>query len=144
MISAASLAVAPEVAARWAERLSRGERIRIRVRGRSMLPFIPSGAELVVGPCPAGELARGDVAVVRTGAGVLVHRVDSAGADSITTQGDARVRADGPFPVAAVLGRVERVALGPFGYATSGVVGRMAAAAAERMRRLLALASAAS
>jgi hypothetical protein len=84
--------------------------VRLRLRGWSMKPLVPSGS--LVRFTPVGEIdgpSIGDVVLARIGNDALVaHRVVAVDAERIWTKGDACSIADGPFPRASVIARAVR------------------------------------
>jgi hypothetical protein len=91
--------------------VGRGDCVRFRARGVSMLPFIHEGDLLTVGPWRPGPLKVGDViAFQRLQADrVSVHRVVKTLNDGVVAKGDAAVNVDGVIPFDRVLGRVSKV-----------------------------------
>jgi uncharacterized repeat protein (TIGR01451 family) len=86
--------------------LGDGVRVRFRADGRSMQPNVLDGDTVVVAPISAGKPRRGDIALTRSDAGFVLHRVvgwDSA-TGSIVTRGDAGQQNDAPG--AKLLGKV--------------------------------------
>jgi uncharacterized repeat protein (TIGR01451 family) len=55
--------------------LRRGYRVAFRADGASMQPNLQEGDEITVAPAQAGELDRGDIAMVRNADGICAHRV---------------------------------------------------------------------
>ncbi len=95
--------------------LERGDSLRFRARGHSMLPFIRDGDVLLVRP--GLETRPGDVVLCRAGDGrLLAHRVARVHRQShlcsILLQGDAYPWPDGLVPLDNVLGRVVAVERG--------------------------------
>ena len=90
--------------------LARGESVRVRVRGVSMLPWLRDGDPVCVRP-PAGRcLRRGDVALFRRGPILILHRVvgvrTEAGAVVCDCLGDSESGSPERVPAAAVIGVV--------------------------------------
>ncbi len=95
--------------------LERGDSLRFRACGNSMLPFIRDGDVLLVSP--GLETRPGDVVLCRAGDGrLLAHRVArvhrQSHSHSIVLHGDACPWPDGLFPLDNVLGRVVAVERG--------------------------------
>ncbi len=93
------------------EILGRGDRLRFRVHGCSMTPFIRDGDLVEVEPVSAEDVALGDVLFLRDERGTLmVHRaigrLHSAEGVRILPKGDALARPDSPVDAGQVLGRV--------------------------------------
>jgi hypothetical protein len=80
--------------------------LRLRVRGRSMLPTLRPGDEVVVHPATAEVLAPGDWIVVRDAQGVYLHRYLGRRNGRVLTKGDGHRALDPSWPPDAVLGRV--------------------------------------
>jgi len=80
--------------------------LRLRVSGRSMLPTLRPGDEVVVHPVTAEALAPGDWVVVRNAQGAFLHRYLGQRRGRILTKGDGHMGFDPPWPSDAVLGRV--------------------------------------
>ena len=80
--------------------------LRLRVRGRSMLPTLRPGDEVVVHPVTAEALVPGDWVVVRSAQGAFLHRYLRTRRGRILTKGDGHRSFDPPWPSDAVVGRV--------------------------------------
>lgn len=76
--------------------------VRIRVRGRSMLPSLSDGEEVEV--VLGAPVAAGDVVLFMDGEVAILHRVLCVRAGRVTTQGDGAPRPDAPFDAARILG----------------------------------------
>jgi signal peptidase I len=73
-----------------AQSLRRGNTLRLRARGSSMLPFFVDGDVLVVRPVPVAEVRIGDVICYEPPAGGLcLHRVIARRERGFVTRGDA-------------------------------------------------------
>ena len=88
-----------------AEHLRSGARLKARARGYSMWPFYRDGVLVEIESCRAADLEIGDVALVETSKGLLLHRVVGHLGQGLLTKGDARRRVDGVIPPKRVLGR---------------------------------------
>jgi hypothetical protein len=78
-----------------AQVLRRGERLRIKARGGSMLPFLRDGDVALVTPVAADGIDLGDVICYETLPGKLfVHRVIRRQRDRLVAKGDALVFTD--------------------------------------------------
>jgi signal peptidase I len=89
-----------------AESLQRGNALRVRARGDSMLPFLRDGDILHVRPVPAAAVRVGDVICYAPSPGKLhLHRVVVRDARGFVTRGDALPYVE-DVPTAALLGRV--------------------------------------
>lgn len=80
--------------------------LRLRVRGRSMLPTLRPGDEVVVHPVTAEALEPGDWVVVRNAQGAFLHRYLGRRDGGVVTKGDSHRALDPLWPSDAVLGRV--------------------------------------
>ncbi len=80
--------------------------LRLRVRGRSMLPTLRPGDEVVVHPVTAEALVPGDWVVVRGVQGAFLHRYLGQRRGRVLTKGDGHMGFDPPWPPDAVVGRV--------------------------------------
>lgn len=73
-----------------ADLLRRGEPLRIKARGGSMLPFLRDGDVAVVNPVALTEIRVGDVVCYETSPGrIFLHRVVERAEDRIQAKGDA-------------------------------------------------------
>lgn len=82
-----------------------GEALRVRAPGGSMLPTIPRGALVRIGPVPSGGVTAGDVVLTLTADGEpVLHRAIAVRPDSILTRGDASINTDPPVPFNRVIG----------------------------------------
>ena len=77
--------------------------MRIRVRGRSMLPTLADGDHVDVSLAPATPRP-GDVVLFLENGLPILHRVLSTKRGRLLTQGDASPRPDPPVPLTRVLG----------------------------------------
>ena len=80
--------------------------MRLRVRGRSMLPTLRPGDEVIVQPATAEALAPGDWVVVRGAQGAFLHRYLGWRNGRVVTKGDGHRALDPSWSPEAVLGRV--------------------------------------
>ncbi|MGC9396097.1 MAG: hypothetical protein ACP5J4_14740 [Anaerolineae bacterium] len=80
--------------------------VRLRVSGRSMLPTLHPGDEVIVHPATAEALTPGDWVVVRGAQGAFLHRYLGRRDGHILTKGDGHRALDPSWPPEAVLGRV--------------------------------------
>jgi hypothetical protein len=87
-----------------------GRDVRLRLRGWSMKPLVPSGSLVRFSPIRAVEAPSiGDVVLARLGNDALVaHRVVAIDAERIWTKGDACLTGDGPLPRKSVIARAVR------------------------------------
>jgi hypothetical protein len=88
------------------ELLRRGEALRIRARGASMLPFVRDRDVLDVDPAVRGRLRPGDLVCYESEPGVLqIHRLVAHGPAGVFVRGDALSHGEWVSP-ADVLGGV--------------------------------------
>lgn len=78
----------------------------LRVRGRSMVPTLRPGDEVLIESASAGALIAGDWVVVRSVEGSFLHRYLGLRDGHVLTKGDAHPGFDPPWQPEAVLGRV--------------------------------------
>ena len=82
----------------------------VRARGTSMLPAIPRGAAVRVGPPAARGIARGDVVLASFDDGLpVLHRVRAVREGRVWLKGDNRIFGDPPIPLDRVIGVVDAV-----------------------------------
>lgn len=97
-----------------AELLERGERLRLRVKGSSMLPSLYPGDLLTFRRCSPSEIVVGDIVLFESeGPCFVAHRVAERmaveGDSRLRTRGDAMCACDAPLGENEVLGRLSRV-----------------------------------
>ena len=110
--------------------MRRGNTLRVRARGDSMLPFLRHGDVLHVRPLPAAAVCVGDVICYAPSPGRLhLHRVVARDERGFVTRGDALPYVE-DVPVAALLGRV-------IARERAGRVRRLDTAAAARRARII-------
>jgi len=89
--------------------LQRGNTLRLRARGGSMLPFLRDGDVLEIRPVASVEVRVGDVICYEPSPGALcLHRVVARDGRGFVTRGDALTQVE-VVPAASVLGRVSAV-----------------------------------
>ena len=128
-----------------AESLRRGNTLRLRARGGSMLPFLVDGDIVVVRPAAAAEVRIGDVICYEPPSGGLcLHRVIGRRERGFVTRGDALAYAE-IVPDVALLGlattRERRGRRAALDTPRARRRGRVIATAAPVLARLLPLAS---
>ena len=89
--------------------LSAGRPLQLRVVGDSMYPALQADDAIWVAPAGMADLQRGDLVVLRQGAGLVTHRVVHRGAEGWRTKGDNRLGLDPPFDEQEILGVVVAV-----------------------------------
>jgi len=95
--------------------LCRGNLVRLRVTGRSMLPWLEDGAVVTLRKVPAEAVEPGNIVLFHTAEGrPLLHRVissrrDTDGAIQFLVKGDARALPDGFLPGSSIVGKVVTV-----------------------------------
>jgi signal peptidase len=140
------VSVTPPGAALVVESLRRGNPLRLRARGGSMLPFLLDGDVVVVRPAAVAEIRIGDVICYEPpSGGVCLHRVIGREERGFVTRGDALTYAE-IVPDTALLGLVaarerggRRIALDTPGARRGG---RVVVAVAPVLARVLPLARA--
>jgi hypothetical protein len=94
------------------ELLAAGNSVRFQARGDSMHPTIRDGEHLIVVPCDAGGVCRGDIVLTRLRRGLTAHRVVRvmrSGSVEITTRGDNAITCDEAAGPGQLMGRVAAV-----------------------------------
>ena len=82
-----------------------GAALYVRAPGGSMLPTIPRGALVRIGPVAGGGVQAGDVVLALTADGEpVLHRAIAVRPDSLLTRGDASINVDPPVPLGRVIG----------------------------------------
>jgi putative nucleotidyltransferase-like protein len=82
-----------------------GAALHVRAPGGSMLPTIPRGALVRIGPVPSSGVRAGDVVLALTGDGEpVLHRAIAVRHDCILMRGDASINVDPPVPLERVIG----------------------------------------
>lgn len=82
-----------------------GAGLHVRAPGGSMLPTIPRGALVRVGPVPSTGVRTGDVVLALTDDGEpVLHRAIAVRAHNILMRGDASINVDPPVPLERVIG----------------------------------------
>jgi signal peptidase I len=98
----------------WIEGLRVRGFARLRVRGRSMRPWLRGGEVVELRRTTLAEVRRGDVVAFARGGGLFVHRVigksHAENGALLITKGDAFPDADAPVNEEELLGRVTCVA----------------------------------
>src|SRR5712672_537430 len=89
-----------------AEVLRRTSRLRLLVRGESMLPTLWPGDVAEIVGCSLRDVGHGEVILAFRDGRFFLHRFLSCQDDSFLTRGDAMSAADPAFPADAFLGRL--------------------------------------
>ena len=95
--------------------LNAGWNVRVRVTGRSMAPFLPTGAMVTLKKVPCASLRRGDLILFKGCQGLpRLHRIvrrgrTSDGSMAFQTKGDALIAFDEPVQGHHVLGQVSKI-----------------------------------
>ena len=116
-----------------------GSALRVRAPGGSMLPTIPRGALVRIGPVPRAGLDIGHVVLALTADGEpVLHRVVAFTDDGIVIRGDASIIADPPIPFRRVVGVATHVSDGGLDVPIGRRPLRSFAVSALKVRRRLA------
>ncbi len=96
-----------------ADVLRRGDRLRLRVQGMSMLPALWPGDEVEISGCHPEDVCRGEIVLAHREGRFFLHRfVARRNPDSFALRGDAMDDSDPLFTSQALLGRLVRVSRG--------------------------------
>ena len=105
----------PPITGLFEEILKAGTRLRVRVTGRSMTPFLSGGETVTLKQVPLTLLRRGDLIFFKNSHAVpLLHRIvhkrsASDGTITFLTKGDALLSLDEPVRDRNVLGKVCKI-----------------------------------
>lgn len=95
-----------EVSALAADSLRESGRLRLQVRGESMLPILWPGDVIEISKCGVEDVCPGEIVLARRGGRFFLHRFVSRGdPGGFRLRGDAMPAADPQFPNEALLGR---------------------------------------
>ncbi len=86
--------------------LCRGEDLKIKVTGNSMLPFLKNGQIVVIRACDVKEINIGDIVLTFADNRILCHRVFRKGKDIFQTKADALIWPDLAGSKDTLLGKV--------------------------------------
>ena len=104
--------------------LQSGTRIKLHIRGTSMLPLLDERTDTVLLAAPA-RIRRGDIVLYRRPAGdVVLHRIHAITADGFTLLGDHQWNAETGVAAEQVIGVVERIEKKRFGFSVEHPVYR--------------------
>ena len=101
-----------ELTALALEALQHSGRLRLQLRGASMLPTLWPGDEVEIASCSPDEVKRGDVVLAFRDARFVLHRVIRSSETKVSTRGDAMARCDSENGADAIVGKVVRVTRG--------------------------------
>ena len=90
------------------EDLEGGKTVALLARGRSMLPLYPSGTRFLLRRAEPGDLAPGDLVLLRSGTRAVLHRLIgfTPGVPMrLLTKGDWLSDGDDPWPLGALCGK---------------------------------------
>ena len=86
--------------------LGKGYVLRAMTSGTSMWNSIRPGTEVEIVPCGGDDVRLGDVVLVRTFKGLVLHRIVGLTESSVILRGDALLYRDRPVHRDSVLGRM--------------------------------------
>jgi len=116
-----------------------GGALRVRAPGGSMLPTIPRGALVRIGPVPPDGIGPGDIVLALTADGEpVLHRAVALVGDSVIMRGDAALADDAPTPLRRVIGVATHVECGAEWRALGPRPPRSIMVTALKLRRRLA------
>ena len=115
-----------------------GAALHVRAPGGSMLPAIPRGALVRIGPVPSCGVRTGDVVLALTGDGEpVLHRAIAVRDDCIVMRGDASITVDPPVPLERIIGVATHVRTDGEDRALGRRPGRSLSVSALKVRRRL-------
>ncbi|MCP4650966.1 MAG: hypothetical protein GY853_12940 [PVC group bacterium] len=89
----------------YQDQLKKNKKVRIKVTGNSMLPFLKNGEVIVVEPVTVKNLFPGDVALTYIQGSVFCHRVFKNNGRVFQTKGDALTLLDPPATEENLIGK---------------------------------------
>jgi hypothetical protein len=92
-----------------AEALRRGVRLRLQVRGDSMLPSLWPGDTVEIADCQLENIRPGEVVLAFRADCLLLHRFVAHRQDGFLLRGDAMLAPDAIFPSTAFWGRLVHI-----------------------------------
>src|SRR2546421_12828298 len=92
-----------------AEVLRRTGRLRLQVRGESMLPTLWPGDIAEIAACSLHDIGRADIVLAFRDGRFFLHRLLSRTHETFLTRGDSMPNADPAFPSDAFLGKLVAV-----------------------------------
>lgn len=72
--------------------LLEGKRVRIAVKGESMLPFFRSGSTITLRPLREGDIRKYNVVMADTGHAFVVHRIIKVETNEVLLFGDGNIK----------------------------------------------------
>lgn len=91
-----------------AEGLRASGRLRLCVRGESMLPSLWPGDEVEIASCPVEHVSKGEIVLALRDGRFFLHRFAGRLPGGFLLRGDSMPAADPEFPVEALLGRLSQ------------------------------------
>ncbi len=94
-----------------AEEITEGKSVILRVKGKSMVPFLHEGDIITLIPCDKNSLQVGDIVLFRYRKNYFLHRIIKKNKEKLILQGDAIIRVKEKTTtkrVIALLQQVER------------------------------------
>lgn len=91
------------------ESLHRSGKLRFRAQGASMMPAIHPGTCVEIRRATPDRIAPGDIVLLKTLAGLRLHRIVEIGPDLLITRGDNHEHNDTPADPRDLLGRLHSV-----------------------------------
>jgi signal peptidase I len=89
----------------FAQLLRDGIAIELTVCGRSMRPLLRDGDVLSIEPAAVRDVRPGEIVLIDSDAGLIVHRLMRIDATTLRTRGDGCIGHDQPHPHAALVGK---------------------------------------
>ena len=108
-MNARSQSDSPDRALLAVDALRRSGRLRLQVRGASMLPTLWPGDLVEIASCSLADVHPGEIVLTLRDGRFYLHRfITRSGTESFVARGDAMPNSDPPFPAVSFLGRVTR------------------------------------
>ena len=108
-MNARSQSDSPDRALLAVDALRRSGRLRLQVRGASMLPTLWPGDLVEIASCSLADVRPGEIVLTLRDGRFYLHRfIERSGTESFVARGDAMPNPDPAFPATAFLGRVTR------------------------------------
>src|SRR5882672_10878974 len=106
---AVSISLSPQRESLAAEALRRSGRLRLQVRGESMLPAVWPGDVVEIIACSLIDMRRGEIVLAHREGRFFLHRFMASKPDGFSTRGDSMPAPDLDFPSDALLGKLTQV-----------------------------------